>query len=183
MSGSTVLASSSSQKLEPFLLLAKSAKNAACVLYYDQLLQVLDMSNVRDVEDLVIDAIYQNIINGKLDQKKKCLTVEYAMGRDVRPDQVDSILHILKDWLGTAQVILDHTDKKIQSIRDEIFVRKADQENYDRLLEEAKNRNKAAPPLRSRRSEPSFEANFVFSDDRADLSRGLSKRKGKDGRR
>ena len=58
----------------------------------------LDISNVRELEDLIIEAIYQDVIKGKLDQKKKQLEIEYTMGRDVRPERISQMLDVLGAW-------------------------------------------------------------------------------------
>lgn len=51
------------------------------VIPYTVLLQQLDIPNVRELEDLIIDCIYQGVIRGKLDQKFKQLEVDFAIGR------------------------------------------------------------------------------------------------------
>ncbi|KAG6913305.1 hypothetical protein DXG01_007872 [Tephrocybe rancida] len=45
--------------------------------------KALDMLTIRDLEDLIIDTIYLDILHGKLDQKEQQLKVEYTMGRDL----------------------------------------------------------------------------------------------------
>ena len=62
------------------------------------LLRVLDMPTIRDLEDLIIDAIYLDILRGKLDQKEEQLEVEYTMGRDLEPGKITNVLETLKDW-------------------------------------------------------------------------------------
>ena len=61
-------------------------------------MQYLDIPNVRELEDLIIEAIYQDVIKGKLDQKRKQLEIEYTMGRDLRPGQIDQMLEVLSAW-------------------------------------------------------------------------------------
>lgn len=56
------------------------------------------MPTVRELEDLIIDAIYLDILRGKLDQKEAQLEVEYTMGRDLEPGRLESVLAALKDW-------------------------------------------------------------------------------------
>ena len=74
-------------------------KNLLCqTIPYDILLQYLDIPNVRELEDLIIEAIYQDVIKGKLDQKRKQLEIEYTMGRDLRPGQIDQMLEVLGAW-------------------------------------------------------------------------------------
>ena len=43
----------------------------------------LDISDIRSLEDLIIDCIYNDLLKGKLDQRNKELLVEYTYGRDV----------------------------------------------------------------------------------------------------
>jgi len=56
---------------------------------------------VRELEDLIIEAIYQKIILGKLDQKTRALEVEFAIGRDIRPGQIDEMILVLQNWSGS----------------------------------------------------------------------------------
>lgn len=56
------------------------------------------MPTIRELEDLIIDAIYLDILRGKLDQKQQQLEVEYTMGRDLEPGKLESVLEALKDW-------------------------------------------------------------------------------------
>ena len=49
-------------------------------------------------ENSIIDAIYLDILRGKLDQKEGQLEVEYTMGRDLEPGKLENILLALQDW-------------------------------------------------------------------------------------
>ena len=71
---------------------------SAQILPYAQLLKALDIATLRELEDLIIDAIYQDIISGKLDQKEQQFEVEYVMGRDLGPGKVESLLNSLQEW-------------------------------------------------------------------------------------
>ena len=44
-------------------------------LSYSMLLQLLSLENVRQLEDLIIDAIYCGIIEGRLDQENKVVCI------------------------------------------------------------------------------------------------------------
>jgi len=61
-------------------------------------MQELDIPTVRDLEDLLIDAIYQNVIKGNLDQQKKQVDVEYAMGRDILSGDIARLTSVLDNW-------------------------------------------------------------------------------------
>jgi COP9 signalosome complex subunit 7 len=56
------------------------------------------MSNIRELEDLIIDAIYLDILRGKLDQMEQQLEVEYTMGRDLEPGKLEEVLKALQSW-------------------------------------------------------------------------------------
>jgi COP9 signalosome complex subunit 7 len=56
------------------------------------------MASVRELEDLIIDAIYQDIVRGKLDQKQQQFEVEFTMGRDLREGQLQQLLLSLQTW-------------------------------------------------------------------------------------
>nr|CAG8644225.1 9435_t:CDS:2 [Entrophospora candida] len=93
-----------------------SLSEEAQTIPYDTLLKYFDIPNVRELEDLIIDAIYQDVIKGKLDQKRKQLEVEYTMGRDLRPGQIDHMLQVLNAWSHTSEEILKSIDAKIIKI-------------------------------------------------------------------
>lgn len=61
-------------------------------------MQLLHISSIRELEDLIIDAIYLEVIRGKLDQKEQQFKVEYTMSRDLEPGKVESILAALQNW-------------------------------------------------------------------------------------
>jgi COP9 signalosome complex subunit 7 len=58
----------------------------------------LDIADVRQLEDLIIGAFYEDVLKGKMDQKRKQLEVEYTMGRDLRPGQRGDVITILQNW-------------------------------------------------------------------------------------
>ena len=60
------------------------------------------MPTIRDLEDLIIDAIYLDILRGKLDQKEQQLEVEYTMGRDLEPGKIEEVLAALKSWCAMS---------------------------------------------------------------------------------
>ncbi|KAL5648751.1 hypothetical protein ACJX0J_039560, partial [Zea mays] len=94
------------------LTLAESTK----ILPYDQLMQELDVSNVRELEDFLInECMYaRGIVRGKLDQLRRCFEVQFAAGRDLTPDQLNNMIEILSDWLGTSDSLLHQIQEKIK---------------------------------------------------------------------
>ena len=63
---------------------------------------------MRDLEDLIIDAMYANIIGGKLNQERGILSVDWVIGRDVsRPEGMESIQAKLAAWSVDSGKISD----------------------------------------------------------------------------
>ena len=46
----------------------------------------------------MIEVIYADIIRGKLDQCNQQIEVDYAIGRDIRPEAVKEIVDVLQQW-------------------------------------------------------------------------------------
>ncbi|KAJ4889620.1 COP9 signalosome complex subunit 7 [Raphanus sativus] len=100
-------------KLKQLTLLTLAESNK--VLPYDTLMVELDVSNVRELEDFLInDCMYAGIIRGKLDQLKRCFEVPFAAGRDLRPGQLANMLCTLSDWLNTSDNLLVSIQEKIK---------------------------------------------------------------------
>ncbi|KAJ3158428.1 hypothetical protein HDU86_002897 [Geranomyces michiganensis] len=124
------------QKLKHLSLVTLSGQNRT--LQYDNLLKYLDIANVRELEDLVIDSIYQDLIRGKLDQNRKCLEVEYAMGRDLRPQDEGRLLAVLDAWCQTSETILQSIDDNISQINLMIAAEEQEKEEHQKQVEEAR---------------------------------------------
>ncbi|KAF7726203.1 hypothetical protein EC973_009001 [Apophysomyces ossiformis] len=105
-------------------------------LHYDVLQKYLEIANVRELEDLVIEAFYQGILVGKLDQRQRHLQVDYAMGRDLRPGQMEETLMGLKQWSANTHALLEALDNKIQSIQETTVASKKEREEYGRKVEQ-----------------------------------------------
>lgn len=85
------------------------------VLPYDKLMQELDVSNVRELEDFLInDCMYAGIVRGKLDQLRRCFEVQFAAGRDLPSEQLGSLIQTLGTWLTTSDNLLVSIQDKIK---------------------------------------------------------------------
>lgn len=62
------------------------------------MLAALQLQTVRDLEDFVIDAVYSELIVGKLDQMGQVFTVSWVTARDVRREDIDAVLDKLTRW-------------------------------------------------------------------------------------
>ncbi|KAI9310659.1 hypothetical protein BX666DRAFT_1818669, partial [Dichotomocladium elegans] len=101
-------------------------------LPYNVLQNQLDMPNVRMLEDLIIDAIYQGVVYGKLDQRKQQFQVETAMGRDLLPEQVIQTIHALKVWSNNTKTVLEAIDDQIRVANEVMKSKQAESEDYER---------------------------------------------------
>lgn len=54
-----------------------------------------------------------DIIHGKLDQKNKQLEVDYAIGRDIRPEEIKKISATLKEWCDSCESVLQTIENQI----------------------------------------------------------------------
>ncbi|OAY62512.1 COP9 signalosome complex subunit 7 isoform X2 [Manihot esculenta] len=100
-------------KLKQLTVLTLAETNK--VLPYDQLMQELDVTNVRELEDFLInECMYAGIVRGKLDQLRRCFEVQFAAGRDLRPGQLGNMLQTLSNWLATSENLLVSIQEKIK---------------------------------------------------------------------
>lgn len=100
---------------------------------YSVLIEELKVNNLRDLEDLIIEAIYSNLIKGKLDQSNSCIEIESTMARDVRADKLDGIVDVLSNWISNCENILTNIDKQTKAanlVKLENKTKKFELDNY-----------------------------------------------------
>lgn len=78
-------------------------------LPYSLLLQQLELKNVRELEDLLIEAVYCDIIQGKLDQRNQQVEVDCSVGRDLGPNELPNIINTLQEWSVCPLCVCAHT--------------------------------------------------------------------------
>ncbi|ONM19275.1 COP9 signalosome complex subunit 7 [Zea mays] len=104
------------------------------ILPYDQLMQELDVSNVRELEDFLIN---------------ECMySVQFAAGRDLTPDQLNNMIEILSDWFGTSDSLLHQIQEKIKWADTMSDVNKKHRKEFEDRVEEAKKSIKADIDIR-----------------------------------
>jgi len=81
-------------------------------LSYSMLMSMLDINNVRELEDLIIDAVYAGLCSGKLDQRRRSFLVRSVIGRDLGPNEVESMANTLSSWLQSSESLLKTLEKK-----------------------------------------------------------------------
>jgi len=160
------------RKLQQLTIVSLAATSK--VISYSTLQSELDIAELRELEDLIIDSIYQGLIQGKLDQKQKTFEVEYAMGRDLKPDSVDEFINILTAWSNQSEVLLKSIREKIQHANVMSDQEKKHKEEFEKRVENVKQTLKAA--MESENMHLMQAAEFESSDFFG--SKGRSKTKG-----
>ncbi len=107
-------------------------------LSYDVLKKELDLESLRELEDLVLDAIYQGIIEGKIDQQKQKVYVDFAIGRDVREGDLLRVQEMLSNWVARSATLIKAIEDKIAVARTEIKAEQLHREDFDRRVKEIK---------------------------------------------
>ncbi|KAG0045726.1 hypothetical protein BGZ83_009037, partial [Gryganskiella cystojenkinii] len=123
-------------KLQQLSIVSLSEQTRA--LPYNDLLTYLEIANVRQLEDLIMDAIYQNVINASLDQKLKLVEIHSAMGRDLRPGQAEVMVRILNDWTKTSEALLQTLSAKMAQVKDNYEKDKLAREAFEKEVEKMK---------------------------------------------
>ena len=103
------------QKLKHLTLVSLALQNRS--LDYDRLLTSLDITSVRDLEDLIIDTIYAGLLTGKMHHHERVLHVDWVAGRDLRPEDLQTIRQGLENWCATASTLLKALDEQIAHVR------------------------------------------------------------------
>jgi len=129
-------------KLRQLTIVSLSADHK--VIPYTVLLQQLDIPNVRELEDLIIDCIYQGVIKGKLDQKFKQLEVDFAIGRDIKPGQVAQMMNILAAWGNRSDAILNAITQRITYTAQAHELARKERTDFEQRLEALKTSLKAS---------------------------------------
>ncbi len=83
-------------KLKQLTLVSLASKQR--VLPYAALQSALHLPDLRALENLIIDSMYAGLLEGHLNQKDSTLEISSAMGRDIGPEDVDSMISQLGAW-------------------------------------------------------------------------------------
>ncbi|KAI8643905.1 hypothetical protein BD408DRAFT_414080 [Parasitella parasitica] len=117
-------------------------------LSYDLLQSYLDIPTVRELEDLIIDAFYQGILTGKLDQRQRQLQVMHSMGRDLRPQQLTETMNALASWASNTTRLLGALDAKIANLQETVQSNEQSNEEYSNQIEQLRRHIRANGSLK-----------------------------------
>ncbi|KAI5122693.1 hypothetical protein M0805_009746 [Coniferiporia weirii] len=105
------------------------------ILPYELLLRTLHIPTVRELEDLIIDGIYLDLIRGKLDQKRHQFEVEYTIGRDLGPGKLQDLLGALQEWANTTSSVLATLDDQLSQLASQNMAKKSMREEHERVVQ------------------------------------------------
>ncbi|RCN31953.1 PCI domain protein [Ancylostoma caninum] len=95
------------QQLSLITLAANSTSNRQ--LPYADVIQYLGLSSVRELEDIVIDAIYNKLIKARLDSKGQFIEVDDWASRDTPANNIPAIVNLLTEFAQSAADVRQHT--------------------------------------------------------------------------
>ncbi|XP_074597251.1 COP9 signalosome subunit 7 [Brevipalpus obovatus] len=90
-----------------------SLANSSKIISYQKLSEELGIDNLRDLENLIMDVIYSNIIKGKMDQQNRWLEISSTISRDIREGQLGNIIGILSDWCNNCDSVIVDIETQI----------------------------------------------------------------------
>jgi COP9 signalosome complex subunit 7 len=71
-------------------------------------------------EDLIIDAIYADLLTGRLDQLKSRFYIDSVAGRDVQV--LEPLATVLQQWASSIEHQIAGIDRRIADVRSSEFV-------------------------------------------------------------
>eukprot|EP00930_Biecheleria_cincta_P011086 TRINITY_DN113588_c0_g1_i1.p1 TRINITY_DN113588_c0_g1~~TRINITY_DN113588_c0_g1_i1.p1 ORF type:complete len:265 (-),score=58.50 TRINITY_DN113588_c0_g1_i1:215-1009(-) len=127
------LTANQTRKLQMLTLVSMATKEK--LIKFPDLEVALDIHDARALEDLIIEAVYQNLIVGKMDQESRCLVVESCACRDCRDEDIDYIIETLTNWEDSAQNMIKALDKAVQYSHETFQKHQAAQEATEHLVQ------------------------------------------------
>lgn len=115
-----------------FLTLAKDPKN----LSYANLLQALALETARELEDLVISAIYAGLVAGTLDPYNQVVNLSSVSPlRDLPPNSIPAMLNTLNDWSSRCVSTLADLERQIATVKADAMKRHKEEQEWTLQVE------------------------------------------------
>jgi len=126
-------------------------------LPYGLLLKELELSNIRELEDMIIECVYQGLVSGRLDQKKAAFEVSSSIGRDIGPNDVNFMINVLQKWLSSSRGVQAQLEGKIREANEE-----QERAARDKQQHQAEHRNLVAA-LKAQQDQKASQSNDMAS--------------------
>ncbi|KAL7842476.1 hypothetical protein SRHO_G00241650 [Serrasalmus rhombeus] len=98
------------------LTITTLAANTQCIPY-SVLQTALEVASVRQLEDVLIEAVYSDVIKGKLDQCKQQLEVDACIGRDMCSKDTGELAQTLKSWCAGCDSMCCAIESQVHKVR------------------------------------------------------------------
>jgi len=105
---------------------------------FSDLQAAVDITGARELEDLIIESVYQDLVVGKMDQENQCLIVESCFCRDCQDEDLDYIIDTLSAWHDASQQMLVSLDNMVQHSHDSYGKHKQTKEDLDKVIQMTK---------------------------------------------
>ncbi|KAK9475287.1 uncharacterized protein V1510DRAFT_371365 [Dipodascopsis tothii] len=132
--GLPALTAGQAYKLRQLTLASLAAETH--VLPYATLLGALDLAAVTELEDLVIKAIYANLISAKLDTKNQQLHATPKLGRGLTDSKtLDDLCAVLDRWIANVEGVIGDLGAQQTAVRDRASSHARDAAEYNAEVE------------------------------------------------
>jgi len=136
---------------------------------YEHMQRVLGIDSIRELEDLIIEGTNNSVLKGKLDQKSKHFEVDYAMGRDIRKEDIGNISSTLQEWCDNCDAMLVCIEKQVARANSMKEANVEHKNNIDKQVGDIREQLKAKQQLSDTPEDP---------DSRMEVDRERREKKG-----
>eukprot|EP01084_Bolivina_argentea_P216167 367275_1 len=99
-------------KLKQLSIVTMAGASTTKILFYKTLQTALDVKTVRELEDMIIECIYSELIVGRLDQRLALVEISYCRGRDINKDAIGAMKNRLLSWLKYTDELVALMEKQ-----------------------------------------------------------------------
>lgn len=146
-------------KLKRLTIISLASQTA--MLPYEVLMRELEISSVRELEDLLIESIYQGLVSGRLDQEAAHIQVFSCAGRDVHPDELLPLTNTLLEWHANATGLIGQVSTELGRFVSQADDAKQAQLDLDAKIDKVKAQTRAS--LESGEGSASYRDGFADS--------------------
>ena len=125
------------KKLKMLSVITMAGKSKT--LSYTKLSKDLDISSKKDLEDILLELIYNRLINATLDEKNKVVYVEWTFGRDTKAEDVDEMVEKLELWVEKMKKVETNVERHINDLDNSLMRSKQDKREFVQLCMESNN--------------------------------------------
>ncbi len=124
------------RKLRQLSIVSLSGRQKS--LPFSELQEELGIFDMRELEDLLLDTIYQGLIEGKLDSRGEVLRVDFAISRDVQDKDLLEVLKVLSSWSVRSETLLSDLSNRINIARGALEQDAIDRRQFEDRVKETK---------------------------------------------